>query len=232
MGYKDSAYKVLKLKKKPLHSKKITQIAIQKGWLKPKGSTPESTMYAQLTRDIQSNKTKSRFTKEGPSIFGLNKNFNPSKSRTASKPERKVMNERFVKRSIIQWLSNSSNGWENIKYRDKHEKGVDIKASRHRSSEHFWIETKGQGKIQQIDDSNFLNSLGQIITRMDKIEKRYKFGLGLPYTSAEIALRRLPWQVAKQLSLSVLSVDQSGKVTEYSWQNLKKLKSQKRKLKK
>ena len=232
MTYKDIAYKILKANKRPLHSKKITQIAIQKGWLKSKGLTPESTMNAQLIRDINSNKLKSRFVNTSPSTFGLNKNIKPQKNIITSKHEMKSMNERFVKDSIIQWLS--KNGWGNFKYGDKHEKGVDIKTSRHRFSEHFWIETKGQGKTTQIDYSYFLIALGQIITRMKKIEKttKYKFGLGLPYTSAKIALRRLPWQVAKTLSLYILSVGQSRNVTQHSWQDLKKLQSQKRNSKK
>lgn len=232
MTYKDIAYKILRAKKRPLHSKKITQIAIQKGWLKSKGLTPESTMNAQLTHDINSNKLKSRFVKISPSTFELNKNFKSQKTVINSTHEMKSMNERFIKDSIIMWLS--KNGWGYFKYGDKHEQGVDIKASRHRFSEHFWIEVKGQGKTKPIDYSYFLTALGQIITRMKRIEKttKYKFGLGLPYTSAKIALRRLPWQVAKTLSLHILSTDSDRNVTQYSWQDLKKLKSQKRKSKK
>ena len=222
MTYKDIAYKILKSKKKPLHSKKITQIAVERGWLKPKGLTPESTMNAQLVRDINFNKTESRFVKTSPSTFGLNIKFKESKTIIPSKQGMKKINEKFVKDSIIMWLS--KNGWGYFKYGDKYEQGVDIKASRHRFSEHFWIEAKGQGKTSQIDYSYFLVSLGQIITRMKRIEKttRYKFALGLPYASAKIALRRLPWQVAKTLSLYILSVDQNRNVTQYSWHDLKK----------
>ena len=232
MTYKDIAYKILKIKKRPLHSKKITQIAIQKGWLKSKGLTPESTMNAQLIRDTNSNKLKSRFVKISPSTFGLNRNFKPQKPVITSKLGIKFMNEKFVKDSIIMWLS--KNGWGYFKYGDKHEQGVDIKAKHYRFSEYFRIETKGQGKNKPVDYSYFLIALGQIITRMKRIEKttRYKFGLGLPYTSAKVALRRLPWQVAKTLSLYVLSVDSNRNVTQYSWKDLKKLQSQKRKSKK
>ena len=224
MTYKDIAYEILKKSKKPLHSREITRLALKKG-LVSEGKTPEMTMNAQLIRDINSNKLKSCFVKISPSTFGLNKDYKPKKTTINSKHEMKTMNERFVKDSIIMWLS--KNGWGYLKYGDKYEKGVDIKMSRHRFSEHFWIEAKGQGKTKPIDYSYFLIALGQIITRMKKIERttKYKFGLGLPYTSAKIAFRRLPWQVAKILSLHILSVDPDRNVTQYSWKDLKKSQS-------
>ena len=52
---------------------------------------------------------------------------------------------------------------------------------------------------------------------------RYYYGLGLPEKSAKIALRRLPWQVAKKLLLYVFSVDLNGVVAKYAWQDLKKV---------
>lgn len=220
MTYKDIAYKILKSEKKPLHSKKITQIAIKKGWLKPKGLTPEATMNAQLIRDIHSKKTQSRFIQTAPSTFAVNTKYKKPKTVSVSR-ERKPMSERFVKNSIIKYLSR--NGWGNFDYGEKHEKGVDIKASRHRFSEHFWIEAKGKGKTPQIDYSYFYYSLGQIVTRMNKINKttKYKFGLGLPEAITKIALRRLPWQLAKKLNLHILSVNQDGKVTSHSWKKIK-----------
>ena len=98
-----------------------------------------------------------------------------------------------------------------------------IKARHRRYARYFMIETKGQGKIRQADENAFMSSLAQIITRM-KVSKstRYYFALGLPHTSAKIALRRLSWQVAKKLLLHVFSVNKTGKVTKYSWKDLKK----------
>ncbi|EKD49679.1 MAG: hypothetical protein ACD_63C00073G0007 [uncultured bacterium] len=52
---------------------------------------------------------------------------------------------------------------------------------------------------------------------------RYYYGLGLPGVSAKIAMRRLPWQVAKKLLLCVFSVDKTGKVRQYLWKDLKKI---------
>ena len=96
-------------------------------------------------------------------------------------------------------------------------------------SRYFLIECKGEGKSSNQKSNNshkevaFIYSLGQIITRMKTGgSTRYYFGLGLPESSANIALRRLPWQVAKKLLLYVFSADDKGKVKKYDWQNLKK----------
>jgi len=74
-SFKDIAYQILKEAGKPLHSKEITKIALERGWLKTAGKTPEATMNAQLIVDINTKKDKSRFIKVGPSIFALNPNF-------------------------------------------------------------------------------------------------------------------------------------------------------------
>ncbi len=134
----------------------------------------------------------------------------------------KIITEDFVKNSIIKWLS--ANGWGHFQYGDLHDKGVDIKSKHTRYSRYFLIEVKGQGRIRQTDEVAFVYSLGQIITRM-KTDRttRYYFGIGLPESSAKIALRRLPWQVAKKLLLYLFSVNQSGKIVRYSWQDLQKL---------
>lgn len=71
-SFKDIAYQILKEAGAPLHSKKITKIALQRGWLKTAGKTPEATMNAQLIVDINAKKKKSRFIKTAPSTFELN----------------------------------------------------------------------------------------------------------------------------------------------------------------
>ena len=70
-SFKDIAYQILKEVGKPLHSKEITKIALQRGWLKTAGKTPEATMNAQLIVDINSKKEKSLFIKTAPSTFAL-----------------------------------------------------------------------------------------------------------------------------------------------------------------
>lgn len=72
--FKEIAYQILRECGKPLHSKEITKIALERGWLKTAGRTPEATMNAQLIVDINAKKGKSLFIKAGPSIFAINPN--------------------------------------------------------------------------------------------------------------------------------------------------------------
>lgn len=130
------------------------------------------------------------------------------------------MTEDFVKHSIIKWLS--SNGWGYFKFGALHDHGIDLIARNVKYSRYFFIEVKGQGSIPQANEVAFIYSLGQIITRMksSKTTRNY-YALGLPEISAKIAIRRIPWQVAKKLLLSIFSVTDIGKVTQHSWQDLK-----------
>ena len=82
------------------------------------------------------------------------------------------------------------------------------------------IECKGKSyakSARSIADTTFLFALGQVITRMKVIARHaYKYGLGLPEESARKALRRIPWQAARHLCLYIFSVDDEGRVMEYS----------------
>jgi len=51
----------------------------------------------------------------------------------------------------------------------------------------------------------------------------YQYGLGLPRLAEDIAIRRIPWQFARKVCLHVFSVDQNKAVTDYSWQEMKKI---------
>jgi len=53
--------------------------------------------------------------------------------------------------------------------------------------------------------------------------KTQYYGVGLPESVAKIAVRRIPWQVAKKLLLYVFSVANTGRVKQYSWQELKRI---------
>ena len=135
--------------------------------------------------------------------------------------ESKKLTEEFVKIAVIRYLS--TKGWgRNLKFGTLREKGVDIRVQNNRYGTYFLIEAKGEGKIRQADEVAFVYSLGQIITRMDVAKAKYKYGLALPTPSAKIALRRIPWQIARKLNLYIFSVDHKGKVSQYSWQDLKK----------
>ena len=81
--FKDIAYQIIKEAGKPLHYKEITKIALERGWLKTAGKTPEATMNAQLVVDINTKKDKSIFVRTAPSTFVIN----PA---TKEVPEKKV----------------------------------------------------------------------------------------------------------------------------------------------
>jgi len=139
----------------------------------------------------------------------------------------KPLSEKFVKQSIIKWLFR--NGWgRNLEVGELRDQGVDIRVNNNKVSRFFLIETKGEGKTRQVSESTFVHSLGQIITRMKTGgTTRYYYGLGLPELSAKIALRRIPWQIAKKLYLIILSVNQREDVIEYDWTSLKKFQNKK-----
>lgn len=138
----------------------------------------------------------------------------------------KSISEKFVRRAIIRYLEHK--GWaRNLREKERTEQGVDIRVRHNKYSRYFLIETKGESSAKSaksIQETNFVYSLGQIITRMKAGRARYYYGLGLPELSAKIAVRRVPWQIAKKLLLYIFSVNKTGKVKQYSWQDIKKYK--------
>ncbi len=135
----------------------------------------------------------------------------------------KKISEDFVKNSVIKWLS--KNNWGHFEFGGLSDHGVDIKAKKQNYDRYFFIEAKGEGSRREMNENYFVYSLGQIITRMTSGgTTRNYYGIAVPEVVAKIALRRIPWQVAKKLLLYIFSVDKSGKVKEYSWQDVKELK--------
>jgi hypothetical protein len=130
------------------------------------------------------------------------------------------LTEKNVQDAVVKYLS--TQGWGYFQFDEIHTKGVDLRAKKIRYNRYLYVEAKGYGKKGQNNEVNFVYSLGQIITRMkDTASTRNYYGIALPSTSARIALRRLPWQIAKKLLLYVFSVDKKGIVKEYSWKELK-----------
>lgn len=137
----------------------------------------------------------------------------------------KIITERFVRRSIIAFLARK--GWDRgLREKEIAEHGVDIKVRHNKYARYFFIETKGESSsksAKSVSEVAFIYSLGQIITRMKAGSARYYYGLGLPESSARIAVRRIPWQIAKKLLLYIFSVDTKGKVKQYYWRDLKNI---------
>lgn len=102
-SFKDVAFKVLQDAGKPLHSKTITDIALQQGLLNTAGNTPWATMNAQLVVDINKNGEASRFVKTSPSTFYLNSEYKSSQVSPEEKQEKK-------KQTIISNVSSKQKG--------------------------------------------------------------------------------------------------------------------------
>lgn len=102
-SFKDIAYQILKEANKPLHSNEITDIALERGWLKTAGKTPRATMNAQLVVDINKNGALSRFIKTAPSTFFIS-NVAPA---AASRPE---VEQEKKKEAIISRVSSKQKG--------------------------------------------------------------------------------------------------------------------------
>lgn len=145
----------------------------------------------------------------------------------------KVISERDVRRAIIAYLARK--GWDRgLREKETAERGVDIRVRHNKYSRYFFIETKGESSsksARSVCETAFVYSLGQIITRMNTGRARYYYGIGLPEASAKIAIRRIPWQVAKKLLLYVFSVSRVGKVIQCDWKALRREQSVERKTK-
>ncbi|MGU9977408.1 MAG: HTH domain-containing protein [Candidatus Oxydemutatoraceae bacterium WSBS_2016_MAG_OTU14] len=92
--FKDSAYTILKEAGKPLHSKEITKIALERSMLVADGKTSPLTMNSELLVDINTLKERSRFVKTNPFTFGLNKNYVPLRKLKVKKAVAKQAEEK------------------------------------------------------------------------------------------------------------------------------------------
>ena len=149
-----------------------------------------------------------------------------------------LLTEEEVVDLIIEYLVNK--GWNKNTLVDhkKHQSGVDIdiRKGKH-NGEHFLIECKKKShskSAKSVNKEGWLTALGQLISRMklprvieqgeNKGEPRRdtKYGLGLYWIGAQVALRRIPSNVAKLLNLYIFSVDEKGVVKQFSYKDFGK----------
>lgn len=147
---------------------------------------------------------------------------------SAKRQINKILTERDVQLAVLNYLY--KDGWGTHPHiKETSEKGVDIKVQNDKvHSRYFFIETKGESKskhAKSVAEVAFIYSLGQIVTRMKVVDARYAYyyGLGLPESSARLAIRRIPWQFARKVCLYIFSVSRDKKVKKLSWQDLKKI---------
>ena len=143
--------------------------------------------------------------------------------------------ESFVVDRIKEYLINKKDGnWheEKVKVSSLHGHGADlILIGGKYDGERFIIECKGKSYSKSKDSVNregWLVALGQIITRMNTSRviksgkskgnpnRAYKYGLGLCKQAANIALRRIPKEIAKTLNLYIFSCDDEGKIEMFT----------------
>lgn len=219
-SFKNTAVRVLGEAGRALHTKEITRVALRKGWVKTVGKTPAATMGAVIAVDVARNKAKSFFKKTAPSTFALRKGVTvPTVSRQTA--GRLAMGEEDVKRAVIRYIS--ERGWGFLKFGGLRDHGVDIAAKHHAYNRYLRIEAKGTSAKRSSAENAWVYALGQIVTRMtDGGTTQNHYGIALPETSARIAARRIPWQVAKKLSLTIYSVDSDLAVEEIGWREMRK----------
>ena len=147
------------------------------------------------------------------------------------------LTEEVIVEKIIDFMINKTDGnWheEKVKKSELHNHGVDIKlVGGKRNSEYFYIECKGKSyakSARSINREGWLNALGQLITRMkvkrysiskngtgiSGINRAYKYGLGLYWESAQVALRRIPKEIAIVLNLHIFAVNDNKEVKYFT----------------
>lgn len=127
---------------------------------------------------------------------------------------------------------------EKVKQTIGHDHGPDlILVGGKRNSERFIVECKGKSyakSANSINKEGWLNALGQLVTRMStartiqtgktkgRVNKAYRYGLGLYWIGAQVALRRIPREIAKTMNLYVFSVYDDGFVRQWSPKDFEK----------
>jgi hypothetical protein len=91
LKWKEAIVKVLEEEKKALHYTEIAELIAERGYRKSLGATPQDTVSANLTTDINSNKEKSIFAKVDRGMFILRKFLNEKSQLLIEEFELKVV---------------------------------------------------------------------------------------------------------------------------------------------
>jgi len=126
--------------------------------------------------------------------------------------KKKIKNERTISEgkvieAVLNWAYRNNYGLR-PKIKHGHRHGVDLELNHERTRHKYYIECKG-GLHHEV---NFINSLGQIITRMNRKPLGVNYGIALPTKAAEIARRRIPCSFASRNKLTIFSISNSGTV--------------------
>ncbi len=83
MTFTEAAVEVLRSVGKPLHYKKITEIAIEKNLLSHVGKTPETTMSSRLSTMVKKDRGDAPIVKIKPGVFALRDSAEQAEDETA-----------------------------------------------------------------------------------------------------------------------------------------------------
>lgn len=114
LKWKEAIEKVLEEEKKALHYTDIAELVAERGYRASLGATPQDTVSANLTTDINTNKEKSKFAKVDKGIYILRKFLDDSSQLLTDEPTQKEKPERFRiinsfgiywNRNLVHWKS-------------------------------------------------------------------------------------------------------------------------------
>lgn len=118
--------------------------------------------------------------------------------------------------AVVGWAYRNHYGLR-PKIKHGHKQGVDLELTHEKTKHKYFIECKG-GPHHEV---NFVYSLGQIITRMNRKPLGVNYGIALPAQSAEIARRRIPYNFATRNKLTIFSISNKGEVKRFTASNFK-----------
>ena len=128
-----------------------------------------------------------------------------------AKKTTKTISEEKVIEAILKWAYRNHYGLR-PKIKHGHKQGVDLELTHEKTRHKYFIECKG-GSHHEV---NFLTSLAQIITRMNREPLGVNYGIALPIKAAEIARKRIPRNFAAKNRLTIFSVSNDGKVKRFT----------------
>jgi hypothetical protein len=71
MNFREAALRVLRDEGKALHYEEISRLALERGYIEPRGKTPEDSISTELSRDMRKNGIKSEFLKVDRGTYSL-----------------------------------------------------------------------------------------------------------------------------------------------------------------
>ena len=96
LKWKEAIEKVLNEEKKQLHYTEIAELIAERGYRKALGATPQDTVSANLTTDINTNKENSIFAKVAKGYYILRKFLSETENTITDDNEPQIVNDKIV----------------------------------------------------------------------------------------------------------------------------------------